>query len=1853
MTANVTTDAIEEDKAFEVQLKDAVIEFPKEVVDQMKAEADVAIDAGVLDETAKEEAIANLDEETKEVLSQEGANIYSFEVTLGDVNEGQKLSNFDVPVIVTLPYTLGEGEEADGIVIWYVGTNGELEAVTDVTFRDEDGDGEGTVVFEVSHFSYYAVAYRETAEMRCRRGNHDFSDVDLWEVILPDCDDYGYTTKKCAVCGTTTIDSMVVASGHDFGEKQQPNVNCDMGGYVYDVCETCGLTRNYEYVPALGHTVISPATCDSHAICSVCHAIVVPAKGHAWTEWEIVSEPTDVNPGLKRRYCPRCGEIESIKLAATGNVTPLEIETYEDLISLILEGVFNFGSGTLDLTYTMNGQPMIINVKVEESDAGHEGEIKFSMGTEFSETMYYRNGVIIMSHPFGEDVDYGVLDMETLLQTPMSMILNYMEQYFEIVDAATAEKMIAICDFLAEKAADENNGLDDVLAEYGSPFTVAELSEIMNSVQTVYAYIALKMGYATNAELQEGVEVPTKKDWHNVLDALTTATDVEGGKQYQWNATKLLDSVDALLTWIEEHLDSTYAEVLYELLGDEIVKSYPNLTDWDKLIEYIAQTYPGTKKVEDLIGGIITLIEQTEICTMDELYAMIDAFLFEQTGQEISTEEMVQQYAALTLDELAAMMMGEGATVEAIYGMLDEMMTTAKLGDLVLARQGSSQEETLPKPPNPGDEVIVGPNINGGVVSGGVANGEKSFAEYDDDGFESKEDTSNETVITVATQVEQWRAMFDSIAITAEFSITLDESGNLIGMTLNQTFGAVTEDGTQPIESIQLTIANDATVTVTLPDEIPADLQDGAQFSYDAQGNLIISGLPADGEVEIGLDGYVHPQLKDVLTYNADLSKAMGYDVYVLDAALSSSYESVGQYIQGPDGKIYTFTEKYESSYRLVTEIVSWSDFTANPEAYLPTELDAPVAYYLPEDVQDEDRYDLDFMVPVYNTVVGHVYQLDGEWYLINRDASKFDEYYYIEGRRYQVYHSLVAAPYVETVESFVISNTGSAYYTYKDGEGNTLKNVKLLCVTVATAEEGDSFDNNVEIPFVIKNGEILLLKERFVDSYSTYTVGSEISSDVTYDRVSNYSNSSDKFLLADGTEVVGYKRVTLSKKVKNLYVAYDGQYFNITNSQGGLLSGVPVGMYDPFVKVDVSNMETITLPDGRVLYVLLEDGNIEGTAEVYGYIHVKNGAYVMTACKYVNNELQQIKYAYYGYYGFTNAQTSISVSVDSMLQNEDYITENADGTYTVSGEMIELIKSYCMGNGDVFTVNVFGMYENGDTSCLVSQQHVLYFHAYNLADQGTSDSFYPDWYDVFRDSIDNDGSMDESFSITVNDDGTVSVKVDDDTMIDIEFEFVDETITESDVMIPNEEKSEETGLEIYTSGTYRRHNKRLIYLGGKYYDYYSTSKYVINDFEEITTEELLLSVWNVQDLDYRFDEVDENQNPVARVYYGYLRFECGPQMYNGFYAYFQIIDGQLYILTGVSDATDVGIRYEGKALVEDYLESLRLQENTNWGSFTEIYLESGASVKGVYYALYDGDRYLCMVSVPTYVNATGERKTILINDYTSGMILVRGAETTLPAGAVILSTYTNTDVDGKATTMRCVFYVTKTETDYVRAGDRYLEYERYLKDRADKHIFLGNLAELEYIFGVLDENGEWKYYANAERWTSDYDEWFVLSDAILVEDEMMLDPEHYDYGKDENGNSVYQFKLYSIDHLLVEQIDGMNFYYQEYNRFGYLEMQDGYYIPAELVETADGGYTISFYWEETTFWPADRIEGSLNLRDYITFDGNEAIISAELMNALADYPSVGLCIISYYSDGGYKEVGMITYDELAEYFSK
>ena len=81
--------------------------------------------------------------------------VYNFSVTSGN----DTISEFDGKVTVSVPYTPAAGEDTDAIVIYFINSDGEPEAVFNCKYDPETK----TVSFTTNHFSAYAVGYNKVS----------------------------------------------------------------------------------------------------------------------------------------------------------------------------------------------------------------------------------------------------------------------------------------------------------------------------------------------------------------------------------------------------------------------------------------------------------------------------------------------------------------------------------------------------------------------------------------------------------------------------------------------------------------------------------------------------------------------------------------------------------------------------------------------------------------------------------------------------------------------------------------------------------------------------------------------------------------------------------------------------------------------------------------------------------------------------------------------------------------------------------------------------------------------------------------------------------------------------------------------------------------------------------------------------------------------------------------------------------------------------------------------------------------------------------------------------------------------------------------------------------------------------------------------------------------------------------------------------------------------------------------------------------------------------------------------------------------------------------------------------------
>lgn len=115
----------------------------------------------------------------------------------------------------------------------------------------------------------------ETKE-KCADGEHAYED----KVVEPTCEDAGYTSHICSVCGDTYNDNETSAIGHVYTETVIPPT-CEADGYTSHTCNNCGDSYNDNEIKTTGHDY----------------------------QEEVTKEATKTEEGLKTFTCKNCGDV--------------------------------------------------------------------------------------------------------------------------------------------------------------------------------------------------------------------------------------------------------------------------------------------------------------------------------------------------------------------------------------------------------------------------------------------------------------------------------------------------------------------------------------------------------------------------------------------------------------------------------------------------------------------------------------------------------------------------------------------------------------------------------------------------------------------------------------------------------------------------------------------------------------------------------------------------------------------------------------------------------------------------------------------------------------------------------------------------------------------------------------------------------------------------------------------------------------------------------------------------------------------------------------------------------------------------------------------------------------------------------------------------------------------------------------------------------------------------------------------------------------------------------------------------------------------------------------------------------
>ncbi|MBR2319546.1 MAG: dockerin type I repeat-containing protein [Clostridia bacterium] len=152
-------------------------------------------------------------------------------------------------------------------------------------------------------------------------------------VTAPDCENGGYTTYTCSVCGDSYVADRTTALGHTAEVLKGYAATCDKEGLADgEQCSVCGnILVAQQTIPAVGHSynaVVTTPDCENSGYtvyaCTVCgHSYAdnrVDALGHNYQVTETV-DSTCVADGKQVYTCTRCGDSYTEVIPATGRHT--------------------------------------------------------------------------------------------------------------------------------------------------------------------------------------------------------------------------------------------------------------------------------------------------------------------------------------------------------------------------------------------------------------------------------------------------------------------------------------------------------------------------------------------------------------------------------------------------------------------------------------------------------------------------------------------------------------------------------------------------------------------------------------------------------------------------------------------------------------------------------------------------------------------------------------------------------------------------------------------------------------------------------------------------------------------------------------------------------------------------------------------------------------------------------------------------------------------------------------------------------------------------------------------------------------------------------------------------------------------------------------------------------------------------------------------------------------------------------------------------------------------------------------------------------------------------------------------
>ncbi len=275
------------------------------------ASGDVTMSATTLDKQTALSGITDVQLKAQLDAAIGGKPVFDFAMT-DENGDNLLIAGGGKTVVVKIPYTLAQGEDPHGILIWYIADDGTVSAY-EAKYYEENGTG--YVTFTTDHFSKYAVSAVSPKEV-CEKLDHVYRIV---ADVPATCEEEGYISKVCSRCGEETVLARTRRI-HHFEEKSRTEATCTTFGSITYECthENCNHEKVVKIMPT-GHNFIYDsgveATCAnlgnavykcSHVGCEETYTNVSGKLPHSYQR--TVYEPTCEEEGWTEYVCVNCDE---------------------------------------------------------------------------------------------------------------------------------------------------------------------------------------------------------------------------------------------------------------------------------------------------------------------------------------------------------------------------------------------------------------------------------------------------------------------------------------------------------------------------------------------------------------------------------------------------------------------------------------------------------------------------------------------------------------------------------------------------------------------------------------------------------------------------------------------------------------------------------------------------------------------------------------------------------------------------------------------------------------------------------------------------------------------------------------------------------------------------------------------------------------------------------------------------------------------------------------------------------------------------------------------------------------------------------------------------------------------------------------------------------------------------------------------------------------------------------------------------------------------------------------------------------------------------------------------------------